>query len=30
VTLTIRDSLLLNVVMLLYPVAAIEAWQMGG
>jgi len=28
--LTIRDSLLLNVVMLLHPVAAIKTWQMGG
>jgi hypothetical protein len=28
--LTIRDSLLLNVLMLLHPVGAIETWQMGG
>ena len=28
--LTIRDSLLLNIVMLLHPVAAIKMWQMGG
>jgi hypothetical protein len=28
--LTIRDSLVLNVVMLLHPFAAIKAWQMGG
>lgn len=27
--LTIRDSLLLNVVMLLHPLPAIKAWQMG-
>jgi hypothetical protein len=28
--LTIRDSLLLNIVMLLHPVPAIKLWQMGG
>jgi hypothetical protein len=28
--LTIRDSLLLNIVMLLHPVPLIKAWQMGG
>jgi hypothetical protein len=28
--LTIRDSLILNVVMLLHPFPAIKAWQMGG
>jgi hypothetical protein len=28
--LTIRDSLLLNVVMLLYPLAAVKRWQLGG
>lgn len=28
--LTIRDSLLLNIVMLLHPFAAIKMWQMGG
>jgi hypothetical protein len=28
--LTIRDGLLLNVLMLLHPIQAIKAWQMGG
>jgi hypothetical protein len=28
--LTIRDSLLLNVVMLVYPIEALKTWQMGG
>lgn len=27
--LTIKDSLLINIVMLIYPVDAIKAWQMG-
>jgi hypothetical protein len=28
--LTIRDSLVLNIVMLLHPFAAVKTWQMGG
>jgi hypothetical protein len=28
--LTIRDSLILNIVMLLHPFSAIKTWQMGG
>lgn len=28
--LWIRDSLLLNVLMLLHPIAAVKAWQMSG
>jgi len=29
-TLWIRDSLLLNVVMLIHPIPAVRAWQLGG
>lgn len=29
-TLTIHDSLLINIIMLLYPIDAIKHWQMGG
>lgn len=29
-TLWIRDSLLLNVVMLIHPIEAVKVWQMGG
>ena len=28
--LTIRDSLLLNILMLAHPIQAIKSWQMGG
>jgi hypothetical protein len=28
--LTIRDGLILNIVMLLHPFSAIKTWQMGG
>lgn len=28
--LTIRDGLLLNILMLLHPIQAVKAWQMGG
>ena len=27
--LTIRDSLIINLIMLIYPLDAIKAWQMG-
>jgi len=29
-TLTIKDSLLINVIMLIYPIEAIKMWQTGG
>jgi hypothetical protein len=28
--LTIRDSMLLNVLMVLYPIEAVRRWQLGG